>query len=214
MNPSQKYMPNSRNITDEDDIKLVPFNNNRQTLPTDQSNFAMSTTGWIPVYFFNNPPFNQMGNGNGNSLGSGMGTLPGGFGMGTSPGVTGMTSPSTSNGSFTMPTLPTFPNMNTPASSLDSENFFPFSPSTTPSNRELPNIIELLSNFDLDLDEDIDLARSCSDKSIDKIYEKIEKNHTEIFALVKAYNIPHPIFKLLIRRVIKLSISSYKRESE
>jgi hypothetical protein len=201
MNPSQKYMPNNRNITDEDDIKLVPFINDRQPPPTDQSNFAMSTTGWIPVYFFNPPQA-------GNTMWSGMQTSTGGASK-------GVPSPSPFNGA-----LPILPNMNSIPnedidnnnSALNSEKFYTFNPLATPSNRELPNIIELLSNFDLDLDEDVDLVRNCSDKGIDRIYEKIEKNHPEIFALVRAYNIPYPIFKLLIRRVIKLSVNYCKKE--
>lgn len=197
MNPSKKYMPNNRNITDEDDIKLVPFNTSRPTPPNNQSPFSMSTTGWIPVYFFNNPAFNNMGPGIGDN----------------------MANPLPINGFANFPNLPNM-NMNKPDntdttnSTSTSEKFYPYSPLINPDNRELPNIIQLLSDFDLDLDEDVDLVRNCSDKSIDKIYEKIEKNHPEIFALVKAYNIPCPIFKLLIRRVIKISMNYCKREGE
>jgi len=218
MNPSQKYMPN---ITDEDDIKLVPFNTNRQTPSNENAPFTMSTTGWIPVYFLNNPPFNSIGPSMGNmmpNMSSGMGNMMPNMssGMGNMSPLMGdnMTSPITMNGSEGLPNLP---NMNTTNSTLSKEDFYtytPYNPLMNQSNRELPNIIELLSNFDLDLDEDIDLARNCADKSIDKVYEKIEKNHPEIFALVRAYNIPCPIFKLLIRRIIKLSINYQKREGE
>lgn len=238
MNPSKKYMPNNRNLTDEDDLKLVPFNPSRQTPLSGESPIAMSTTtGWIPVYFFNDisagtvppgigmPGMMSPGMGAPGMMSPGIGSPAiGSPGMGSpgigspgmgSPGMgsPGMTSPFTLGGSSSLPTLPTINDTNGTTGNSISQNPYSYTPITS-SNRDLPNIIQLLSNFDLDLDEDVDLARNCSDKSIDKIYEKIEKKHPEIFALVKAYNIPCPIFKLLIRRVIKISMNYCKREGE
>ena len=129
-------------------------------------------------------------------------------------GAPGTTIPVSPKGSSTLRNLPNMDNTYATNINSPSEKFYPYIPLMNPSNRDLPNIIQLLSDFDLDLDEDVDLVRNCSDKSIDKIYEKIEKNHPEIFALVKAYNIPCPIFKLLIRRVIKISMNYCKREGE
>lgn len=213
MNPSKKYMPNNRNLTDEDDIKLVPFNPNRQTSPNGESPMAMSTTtGWIPVYFFNDISAGTVPPG---MMSPGIGVPGIGSPAIGSPGIgsPGMTSPFTLSGSSSLPNLPTINDTNGTTGDSTSQNPYYYTPINS-SNRDLPNIIQLLSNFDLDLDEDVDLARNCSDKSIDKIYEKIEKKHPEIFALVKAYNIPCPIFKLLIRRVIKISMNYCKREGE
>ncbi|PRR82792.1 hypothetical protein [Clostridium vincentii] len=202
MNPSKKYMPNNRNITDEDDIKLVPFNTGRQPLSNDQLPGNMTPMGWIPVYAFDNPPTNAIGS----SMNNGMG-----------PGISIGSDPSTGTGSGPSTELGTELNKNSTNGTLTPETYYPYTPSNpslAPSSRDLPNIIQLLSDFDLDLDEDVDLVRNCSDKSIDKIYDKIEKKHPEICALVKAYNIPHPIFKLLIRRVIKISLNYCKRDDE
>ena len=73
--------------------------------------------------------------------------------------------------------------------------------------------INALREFDLDLDEDTDLVR-VNNNDIDKIFNDIEKNYPGTFALLRSYNVPYPIAKLLIRRTIKLSLTYCKKREE
>ncbi|MGG7176640.1 hypothetical protein ACQPU1_03530 [Clostridium paraputrificum] len=75
-----------------------------------------------------------------------------------------------------------------------------------------PNPIDLLRDFDLDLDEDVDLVRNCCNGHINKIYKEIEQDSPGVLSLLEAYNIPRPMGKLIIRRVIKISVNHCKRE--
>ena len=74
-------------------------------------------------------------------------------------------------------------------------------------------ILNSLRELDLDLDESTDLARNINE-NIDTIYNKIELNYPGTFILLNSYNIPSPISKLIIRRIIKLSIKYYNKEDE
>lgn len=74
-------------------------------------------------------------------------------------------------------------------------------------------ILNSLRELDLDLDESTDLARNINE-NIDTIYNKIELNYPGTFILLNSYNIPSPISKLIIRKIIKLSIKYCNKEDE
>lgn len=74
-------------------------------------------------------------------------------------------------------------------------------------------ILNSLRELDLDLDESTDLAMNINE-NIDTIYNKIELNYPGTFILLNSYNIPSPISKLIIRRIIKLSIKYCNKEDE
>lgn len=76
----------------------------------------------------------------------------------------------------------------------------------------VPTPSEVLRIFDLDLDEDMDLDRNHSDKKINKIYKHIKEECPGIIKVLCEYNLPEPIYKLLIKRVIKLSLNNCERE--
>jgi hypothetical protein len=126
----------------------------------------------------------------------------GGSGNSTGSGMTG----GTSSG---------FGVNNTISTTLD-DDLIPYNiNSISYTNPRLDNdITEIIKNFDLDLDEDIDLSRVNSDKRIDAIFCNINQKHEEIVSLLRAYNIPFPIIKLLIRKIIKLSLTQEKRIEE
>lgn len=83
-----------------------------------------------------------------------------------------------------------------------------------------PLVIQALREFDLDLDESIDLERNNDNNrtndnyQIDKIFRAIEKDNPGTFSLLQAYNVPYPVIKLLIRRVIKLTLTYCKKDGE
>lgn len=85
----------------------------------------------------------------------------------------------------------------------------------------LPNMVPIL--VDLEDDED---ERSPQGKwpqpggpqgsqqgmfnEVDRILNKIEKNNPEIFQLLKLYNMPYPVARKLIRRIIRLTLNYQK----
>lgn len=73
-------------------------------------------------------------------------------------------------------------------------------------NMNIPTPSEILRNFDLDLDETTDLERCHSKSDVDKIFAKIEKRNPGILATFASYRIPYPIAKVIIKRIIKLSL--------
>ncbi|GAA0077518.1 hypothetical protein UT300005_18960 [Clostridium sp. CTA-5] len=95
-------------------------------------------------------------------------------------------------------------------------------PNTNTSNTNNPNINnnikriltpdEILRSFDLDLDESMDLERNCCDNDINKIYAKIEKENPAIINTLSSYNVPSPISRLIIKRIIKLSLKYCNKE--
>lgn len=80
----------------------------------------------------------------------------------------------------------------------------------TKNENLIPN--ELIKNICLNLDEDIDLIRNCPNNDIDKIYHDIEKNNSGIISLLQTYDIPIPIVKLIIRKIIKISLNYCKEK--
>ncbi len=74
-------------------------------------------------------------------------------------------------------------------------------------DKNFVNPLDILRNFTL---EDIKLSddyRSDSkENDIDEIFKKIEGNNSVVLATMKAYRIPYPIAKLLIKNIIKLTL--------
>lgn len=85
---------------------------------------------------------------------------------------------------------------------------------TVNSNARVPMPSEVLMNFDLDLDESTDLERACCENDVNGIYDLIVKNNSGIFSTLSAYRIPSPIAKILVRRLIKLTLSYCEKEGD
>ena len=81
----------------------------------------------------------------------------------------------------------------------------------TTTNANVKNPAELLRSLNLDVDEDIDLIRFCKDDDINKLYKEIENDCPGILSLLEAYNIPSPIAKLIVRRIIKITMRYCKK---
>lgn len=77
---------------------------------------------------------------------------------------------------------------------------------------QVPTPSEVLRHLNLTLEDDIDLERKSYDKKINKIYKHIEEDCPGIIKVLCEYNIPEPIYKLLLKKTIKLSLNHCKRE--
>lgn len=75
------------------------------------------------------------------------------------------------------------------------------------ASNEIPATFDVLRNLDLDLNETDDLERSNSSNEVNKIYSMIEKKHPGIFATLYTYRIPRPIVRVIIKRLIRLTLS-------
>lgn len=75
------------------------------------------------------------------------------------------------------------------------------------------NVLDILRNFDISLDFSISESRknNCSEEEVDKLFSLIEKDNPGILATMKAYRIPYPIAKLLIKKIIQVSLDNCKR---
>jgi hypothetical protein len=68
------------------------------------------------------------------------------------------------------------------------------------------NAVDILRNFDYSYDyTSSDNRNEMSSKDVDKIFEEIEKNHPGILATMKAYRVPYPISKVLIKKIIYIT---------
>lgn len=74
------------------------------------------------------------------------------------------------------------------------------------ANNSIPTTFDVLRNLDLDLDETEDLERSNSNNDINRIYSRIERRHPGIFATLYSYRIPRPIVRVIIKRLIRLTL--------
>lgn len=87
-----------------------------------------------------------------------------------------------------------------------------------------PNMMPILIDIEDDMDEeeriqnpkDIDKGKDNYDfgkdkfdkfNQVDRILNKIEKNNPEIFTLLKMYNMPYPVARRLVRRIIRLTLN-------
>ena len=69
---------------------------------------------------------------------------------------------------------------------------------------------KILRGFDLDLNENEDLERINPDNDVNRIYLKIEERNPNILTTLSLYGIPYPIARVMIKRIIKLSLQYYK----
>ncbi|MDR3596271.1 hypothetical protein [Clostridium sp.] len=74
------------------------------------------------------------------------------------------------------------------------------------ADNSVPTTFDVLRNLDLDLDEKEDLERANSDNDVNKIYLKIEQKHPGIFATLYSYRIPRPIVRVIIKKLIGLTL--------
>lgn len=72
------------------------------------------------------------------------------------------------------------------------------------------NAVDILRNFDLSLNYSIDEYRknNCTENEVNDIFTKIENDHSGILSTMKAYRIPYPIAKILIKKIIKISLDN------
>ena len=75
------------------------------------------------------------------------------------------------------------------------------------------NVLDILKNFDISLDFSSSESRknSCTEDEVNEVFSLIEKENPGILATMKAYRIPYPIAKLLIKKIIKISLDNCKR---
>ena len=67
------------------------------------------------------------------------------------------------------------------------------------------NHLDILKNFDLTPDTS-EYRQNVDSETIDKVFDSIEKNNPGIFATLKTYRIPYPIAKLLVKKIISLTL--------
>lgn len=84
------------------------------------------------------------------------------------------------------------------------------------SSRDLemrvPSPSEILTNFNLDLDEITDLERQRPDNEVDNIFLQIERRNPGIIGTFSSYRIPYPIARVIIKRIIKLTLLYSKKK--
>ena len=71
----------------------------------------------------------------------------------------------------------------------------------------VPTTFDVLRSLDLELDEKEDLERNHFDNDVNKIYSKIERGNPGIFATFYSYRIPRPIARVIVKRLIRLTLS-------
>ncbi|CDF57567.1 hypothetical protein [Thermobrachium celere] len=76
----------------------------------------------------------------------------------------------------------------------------------------MPNMVPVI--VDIDDTEDERQKKDDFEKGmvneVDRILNKIEKNNPEIFVLLKMYNMPYPVARRLVRRIIRLTLQYQK----
>lgn len=80
------------------------------------------------------------------------------------------------------------------------------------ADNSIPTTFDVLRNLDIDLDEGEELERVSYDNDVSEIYSKIEQRHPGIFATLYSYRIPRPIVRVIIKRIIKLTLSYCKNK--
>lgn len=94
----------------------------------------------------------------------------------------------------------------TDSDDLYSYNVPEHSINTTATTHDTINAVDILRNFDYSYDyNSYDNRNDISSKDVDKIFEEIEKNHPGILATMKAYRVPYPISKVLIKKIIYIT---------
>ena len=126
---------------------------------------------------------------------------------------TEMNNPENNINSNTTQNFPSsFPNQSTELeypSEVNSEDLHSYNKPKLNDNYDtnFVNPLDILRNFSF---EDIELSDSYRGESkendVEEIFKKIEENNSVVFATMKAYRIPYPIAKLLIKNIIKLTL--------
>lgn len=81
-------------------------------------------------------------------------------------------------------------------------------------NNPTPSSSAVLRNMDLDMDDLYDPDRKKDNTDVERIYSMIEKNHRTLFNTFSSYRIPYPVAKIMIKRIIKLTLSYCKKEGD
>lgn len=83
------------------------------------------------------------------------------------------------------------------------------------SENRFPEIQEIISMLNIPYYEDNSSSdRNDADKKINSIYETIEKKYSEIIKTLESYKIPLPVSKLIVRKIIRISVKYSKKEGE
>jgi len=92
--------------------------------------------------------------------------------------------------------------------SSESENFYDRNDNANINTVRdvIPNTFDVLRGLDLDLEETEDLERVHYDNDVNKIYSRIEQRNPGIFATLYSYRIPRPIARVIIKRLISLTL--------
>ncbi|MCE5222234.1 MAG: hypothetical protein LLF98_13565 [Clostridium sp.] len=77
----------------------------------------------------------------------------------------------------------------------------------------IPTTFDILRSLDLDLDETEDLERVHSDNDVNKIYSIMEKRNPGILATLYSYRIPSAIVRVIVKRLIRLTLSYCNKEN-
>ena len=204
MIPAERYQPKKiNNDSRNDDMMFTTF----------KTNFNMKINnpllGWIPIYFYPNnmnmPPLNIIPQLPGNNLN-------------ITPDNTNMDLNNNDDDIlYSYNKDSSKQNNNSSSSSMGSMNMGYYNNNTPFYSNTLnnpPRILDCLKDFDLNIDRDIDALRNDSDDYIEEIFNNIEQNNPKTFNLLKAYNVPYPIQKSLIKRIISLTIDYNSNNKE
>ncbi len=74
---------------------------------------------------------------------------------------------------------------------------------------KVPLPSDILKNFDLDLDEEIDLDENRGDLEVNRIFSEIEANNPNVMSAFLDYQIPSSLAKVITKRIVKLSVQYY-----
>lgn len=204
MIPAERYQPKKiNNDSRNDDMMFTTF----------KTNFNMKINnpllGWIPIYFYPNnmnmPPLNIIPQLPGNNLNI------------TSDNTNMDLNNNDDDILYSYNKDSSKQNNNSSSSSMGSMNMGYYNNNTPFYSNTLnnpPRILDCLKDFDLNIDRDIDALRNDSDDYIEEIFNNIEQNNPKTFNLLKAYNVPYPIQKLLIKRIISLTIDYNSNNKE
>eukprot|EP00828_Plagiopyla_frontata_P017333 TRINITY_DN224_c0_g5_i1.p1 TRINITY_DN224_c0_g5~~TRINITY_DN224_c0_g5_i1.p1 ORF type:complete len:201 (+),score=37.92 TRINITY_DN224_c0_g5_i1:89-604(+) len=77
---------------------------------------------------------------------------------------------------------------------------------------EIPLPSEILRNFDLELNEEIDFEDNRIKDEVESIYSRIESSNPNVLDVLLDYKIPTPVAKLIAKRIVQLSLKYRARE--
>lgn len=78
---------------------------------------------------------------------------------------------------------------------------------------EIQSTFDILRNLDINSDETEELERVYSNSDINEVYSKIEKRHPGIFATLYSYRIPRSIVRVIIKRLVRLTLLYYNQSN-